>query len=129
MFVVVLDDDMEGGVPVDADCIFCKIISQEIPTELLLETEHVVAFRDINPEAPTHLLVIPKKHIASVSELTDDDQLIMGEVMLAIRDLAEKEQLNQGYRVVVNTGTHGGQTVRHLHFHLLGGRSLQWPPG
>ena len=123
MFVVVLDDDMEGGVPVDADCIFCKIISQEIPTELLL------AFRDINPEAPTHLLVIPKKHIASVSELTDDDQLIMGEVMLAIRDLAEKEQLNQGYRVVVNTGTHGGQTVRHLHFHLLGGRSLQWPPG
>ncbi|NLJ74647.1 MAG: histidine triad nucleotide-binding protein [Firmicutes bacterium] len=111
------------------DCVFCKIVSQEIPTEFLLETEHVVAFQDINPEAPTHLLVIPKKHITSISALEDDDQGIVGEIMLAIRDLAEKEQLDQGYRVVVNTGSQAGQTVKHLHFHLLGGRSLKWPPG
>ncbi|NLJ80336.1 MAG: histidine triad nucleotide-binding protein [Firmicutes bacterium] len=111
------------------DCLFCKIARGEIPTELLLETENLVAFNDINPEAPTHILVVPKKHIPSLAHVEDGEQGILGEILLALRDLAEKKGLKQGFRVVVNTGTHGGQSVGHLHFHLLGGRSLRWPPG
>ncbi|HBN95706.1 MAG TPA: histidine triad nucleotide-binding protein, partial [Firmicutes bacterium] len=87
------------------------------------------AFRDLNPVAPTHLLVIPKKHIASLAALEPEDQALMGEIMLAIKELAQQEGLDDGFRVVANTGPDGGQSVHHLHFHLLGGRSLQWPPG
>lgn|SRR5690625_2568418 len=111
------------------DCLFCKMAKGEISTEFLLETEDLVAFRDINPVAPTHILVIPKKHIQSLAHLESEDGQILGEIMLAIRELASKEGLSDGFRVVANTGRDGGQSVNHLHFHLLGGRSLQWPPG
>ena len=89
----------------------------------------MVAFHDLNPVAPTHILVIPKKHIASLADAQEEDKELMGELMLAIKDLAEQQGLAEGFRVVANTGAHGGQSVFHLHFHLLGGRSLQWPPG
>ena len=112
-----------------SDCLFCKIGRGELGTEFLLETDGIAAFRDIHPQAPTHILVIPKKHIQSLAQLAPEDQTLMGELLLAIRELAEKEGLQDGYRVVVNTGRDGGQSVDHLHFHLLGGRSLQWPPG
>ncbi|HHY09593.1 MAG TPA: histidine triad nucleotide-binding protein [Firmicutes bacterium] len=111
------------------DCLFCRIAAKEMSTELLLETENIVAFRDINPVAPTHILIIPKKHIPSLAHLDKTDQSIMGELALAASDLARREGLDDGYRLVANTGTHGGQTISHLHFHLLGGRSLKWPPG
>lgn len=111
------------------NCLFCRIARGELPTELLLETEHVVAFSDINPVAPTHILVIPKKHVPSLAGLEPEDQALMGELMAAVKELAEQEGLSSGYRVVANTGSDGGQSVNHLHFHLLGGRSLQWPPG
>lgn len=112
-----------------SDCLFCKIGRGELGTEFLLETDGIAAFRDIHPQAPTHILVIPKKHIQSLAQLEPEDQTLMGELLLAIRELAEKEGLQDGYRVVVNTGRDGGQSVDHLHFHLMGGRSLQWPPG
>ncbi|MEE3370284.1 MAG: histidine triad nucleotide-binding protein [Planctomycetota bacterium] len=110
--------------------IFKRIIDGEIPADVVYEDELCLAFRDINPQAPTHILVIPKKEIASVNELTDADQALVGHLYLVIVRLAKDYDLAAaGYRVVVNTGAHGGQTVDHLHFHLLGGRSLQWPPG
>ncbi len=112
-----------------SDCLFCKIARGELGTEFVLETENLVAFRDINPVAPTHILIIPREHISSLNELKPVHSEIMGEAMRAVQALAQQENLDQGYRVVVNTGTHGGQSVAHLHFHLLGGRSLQWPPG
>ena len=111
------------------DCLFCKIASGVLSSEFLLETNHLVAFRDLNPVAPSHILVIPKKHISSLAHLEPVDQDLMGEMMLAIKDLAEQEGLESGFRVVANTGDHGGQSVHHLHFHLIGGRSLRWPPG
>ncbi len=111
------------------DCIFCKIARGELPTEFLMETDRLVAFRDLNPMAPSHILVIPKKHIQSLAHLESDDQSVLGEIMFAIKELAEVDGLEAGFRVVANTGDDGGQTVNHLHFHLLGGRSLQWPPG
>ena len=111
------------------DCLFCKIGRGELSTDFLLETDQLVAFRDLNPVAPTHVLVIPKKHIASLASLDQQDGELMGEIMLAIKKIAEQEDLEQGFRVVANTGSDGGQSVHHLHFHLLGGRSLQWPPG
>lgn len=111
------------------DCLFCKIAQGLLPTDFLMETEHLVAFRDRNPVAPTHVLVIPKKHIASLADLEPEDKALIGEITLAIKELAKQEGLGDGFRVVVNTGPDGGQSVHHLHFHLLGGRSLQWPPG
>ena len=110
--------------------IFKRIIDGEIPADVVYDDELCLAFRDINPQAPTHILVIPKKEIASVNELTAEDQALVGHLYLVIVRLADTYDLAAaGYRVVVNTGTHGGQTVDHLHFHLLGGRSMQWPPG
>ncbi|HHT69442.1 MAG TPA: histidine triad nucleotide-binding protein [Firmicutes bacterium] len=111
------------------DCLFCKIAQGLLSTEFLVETDQLVAFRDLNPVAPTHILVIPKKHIASLADLELEDRALMGEMMVAIRRLAEQLGLDEGFRVVVNTGPAAGQSVHHLHFHLLGGRSLQWPPG
>jgi histidine triad (HIT) family protein len=111
-------------------CLFCKISSGEIPSELLYETPRVVAFRDISPQAPTHILIIPRKHIASVAELQDDDGGVMGELFLAARELARTEGIEEsGYRMVVNAGPDAGQAVFHIHLHLLGGRGMSWPPG
>ena len=109
--------------------IFQRIIDREIPADIVHEDDVCLAFRDINPVAPSHVLVIPKKPIASTDAIGDEDAPIIGHLYLVIRDLARQLGLEDGYRVVVNCGSDGGQTVDHLHFHLLGGRSLTWPPG
>ena len=109
--------------------IFKKIIDREIPADIVFEDDLCLAFRDINPQAPTHVLVIPKKEIASIDTIADEDQSLIGHLWLVIRNLARELNLACGYRVVVNCGAEGGQTVDHLHFHLLAGRSLTWPPG
>ena len=109
--------------------IFKKIIDGEIPADLVHEDDYCLAFRDIAPQAPIHVLVIPKKEIASLADLSDEDQQLVGHIHLVIRDLARQLELGNGYRVVVNCGSDGGQAVDHLHFHLLGGRQLKWPPG
>jgi histidine triad (HIT) family protein len=112
------------------DCLFCKIIKGEIPSNKVYEDEYVYAFRDIDPKAPTHVLIIPKKHIGSTNELETEDTVLLGKVYEAVKKIAVTEGVDQsGYRVVSNTLSDGGQTVAHLHFHLLGGRSLTWPPG
>ena len=110
------------------DCVFCKIASGEIPTDAIYEDENLIAFNDLDPQAPIHFLVIPKKHITSLSTLSDSDGQLIAEIMKVIRDLAKKYDLT-GYRVVTNIGEEGGQSVPHLHFHVLGGRSFHWPPG
>ena len=104
--------------------IFSKIIDGEIPATFVYQDEHVVAIRDINPAAPTHVLVIPRKPVVSLAELEEGDLELAGRILLAVRRIAEQEGLARGYRVVVNTGEEGGQTVPHLHFHILGGRQL-----
>ncbi len=109
--------------------IFKKIIDREIPADIIYEDAHCLAFRDINPQAPTHVLVIPKKEIVSLDDLEDEDQAIMGPIMLAIRNIARQLNLDHGYRVVCNCGPEAGQEVPHLHFHILAGRALTWPPG
>jgi histidine triad (HIT) family protein len=111
-------------------CLFCKIVKGEIPANVLLENDHVLAFQDIHPAAPKHALVIPKQHITSIHDVTPDHAAMLGELMLAGRAVAEKLGLGEsGYRLVVNTGADGGQTVFHLHVHVLGGRPMTWPPG
>jgi histidine triad (HIT) family protein len=109
--------------------IFKKIIDKEIPAEILYEDEHCLAFNDVAPKAPVHVLVIPKKEIASIDAMDNNDTELLGHLWMVIRDLAAQLELDSGYRVVVNCGEQGGQTVDHLHFHLLGGRMLSWPPG
>jgi histidine triad (HIT) family protein len=111
------------------DCLFCKIASGEIPAEFVLETEKVVAFRDIAPQAPTHIVVIPREHFANVMELANRNSELAAEVLQATSDVATLMALVEGFRIVTNTGSDGGQTVSHVHFHVLGGRSLTWPPG
>ena len=111
------------------DTIFGKIIRKEIPADIIYEDELCLAFRDINPQAPTHILVIPKKTIPRLADTTDQDKELLGHMLLTVKSIAEKEGLSNGYRVVINTDEDGGQTVFHLHMHLLGGRSLSWPPG
>lgn len=111
-------------------CLFCKIVAREIPAKIVLENDHVIAFEDVNPQAPTHILVIPKKHIVGIHEATPGDAALLGEIMLGAREAAEKVGLHEtGYRLVVNNGAHAGQSVLHLHMHVLGGRQLGWPPG
>lgn len=112
-----------------SDCIFCKIAAGELGTELVLENDHVVAFHDLNPQAPVHLLIIPKQHIPSLAEVGESEQELLGSIQLVAQELAVKFKLNTGFRLVINCGPDGGQTVPHLHYHLLGGRELQWPPG
>ena len=107
------------------DCIFCKIIAGEIPSAKVYEDENVFAFRDINPMAPTHILVVPKEHVASVSELNEENIALAGNCLLAAGKIAEQEGLTGGYRVVSNCGADAGQTVKHLHFHILGGKRLE----
>jgi histidine triad (HIT) family protein len=109
--------------------IFKRIIDREIPAQILHEDELCLAFRDIQPQAPTHILVIPKKEIVSIDHVEDADGPLIGHLFLVIRRLAQAEGLADGYRVVTNIGRQGGQSVPHLHFHLLGGRGLSWPPG
>ena len=109
--------------------LFEKIIAREIPADIVFEDDLCLAFNDISPQAPTHVLVIPKKPIPSIDALAEEDAALMGHLWQVIRNLAAELQLSGGYRVVVNCGEDGGQTVDHLHFHLLGGRSLTWPPG
>lgn len=108
-------------------CLFCKIINKEIPAKLVDEGDDWLAFRDINPQAPTHVLVIPKQHIDNISEA--DDEKMLGKLFQKACTVARSEKLDSGFRVVVNTGDDGGQTVHHLHIHVLGGRQLSWPPG
>ena len=109
--------------------IFKRIIDGEIPAEIVHDDEHCLAFHDVSPQAPTHVLLILKKEIASLDELTDDDAALLGHLWMVIPRLAAQLGLAKGYRVVVNCGADGGQSVDHLHFHLLGGRALTWPPG
>lgn len=110
--------------------VFSKILRKEIPADIVHEDELCIAFGDINPQAPTHLLIIPRKEIAGVNRLEDDDAMLVGHLFTVARDLARKLGLeDSGYRLVINTGADAGQTVFHLHVHLLGGRTLTWPPG
>jgi len=109
--------------------IFAKIIAREIPANIVFEDDVCLAFRDISPKAPTHILVIPKKPIVSLADVTDEDEAIMGRCVVAAAKIARQEGLDAGYRLVVNCGTDGGQEVPHLHFHILGGRKMTWPPG
>ncbi len=112
------------------DCIFCKLAQKEIPTEILYEDDFVVAFPDQNPQAPVHVLIIPKKHIASLNEVTAEDTEILLHVVTAAQKVAQDKGIaERGYRLVNNCGQEGGQTVGHLHFHLLGGREMLWPAG
>ena len=109
--------------------IFSKIIAREIPAEIVYEDDVCIAFRDVNPQAPTHILVIPKKEIVSISELGEDDEQTAGHCLRVAAQVAASEGLDGGYRVVTNIGADGGQTVDHLHFHVIGGRKMDWPPG
>lgn len=112
------------------DCIFCKIAQHEIPSNTVYEDDDVIAFKDINPQAPIHLLIVPKKHLASIMEINDQNGEILNKIIRTAQNLARQNNIdNKGFRLVVNTGDDGGQTVGHLHFHLLGGRFMTWPPG
>lgn len=107
------------------DCIFCKIINKQIPSEILYEDDEILAFRDISPAAPVHVLIIPKKHIAALTELKKEDENLIGKIYTCINKIAKKENIfDKGYRVIVNCGEDGCQEVKHLHFHLLGGKKL-----
>ena len=111
-----------------SDCLFCRIVRREIPASIVREDVHTLAFRDIDPKAPTHVLVIPKAHVASLNDATD--AAMLGELLLVAAAIAESEGIeSSGYRTVINTGAEAGQTVHHVHVHLLGGRHLKWPPG
>lgn len=112
------------------DCLFCKIISGEIPSAKVYEDDLVYAFRDIEPQAPVHILIIPKEHISSANELNEENCSVVGHIFSVAAKIAKEEKIAEGgYRIVNNCGEDGGQTVKHLHFHMLGGRSLAWPPG
>jgi len=111
------------------DCIFCKIAAGEIPSDKVHEDDDLVAFRDLNPQAPVHVLVIPRKHLASLNDANAEDRALLGRILLTMRELAEKLGVGSGYRVVNNCGASAGQSVLHIHFHLLGGRAMDWPPG
>lgn len=114
----------------DKDCLFCKIASGEIDSDKVLETDDVVAFRDINPQAPTHVLIIPRRHIATINDVSDSDVADIGKLFVAARQIASEEGFAaQGYRVTMNCNAAAGQTVFHVHLHLLGGRDFNWPPG
>lgn len=113
----------------ETDTIFSKIIRKDIPADIVYEDEWAIGFRDISPQAPVHILVIPKKPIPRLADADADDQLLLGHLLMTVKQIAEQEGLQDGYRVVINTGADGGQTVYHLHLHLLGGRALTWPPG
>jgi len=112
-----------------SDCIFCRIAAGEIPAQRVHEDEHVVAFHDLHPQAPTHVLIIPRRHLVSLHAAGDEEGLLLGRLLLAAREIAERLGIGTGYRVVTNCGASAGQSVFHLHLHVLGGRPLGWPPG
>lgn len=118
--------DMKSSVP---DCIFCKIANREVKSQIVWASDRAIAFRDNDPQAPTHILIVPKKHIASLGEAYEADREVLGHLMLAAGEIARGEGIESGFRVVVNTGVPAGQSVFHLHLHLLGGRRMSWPPG
>jgi histidine triad (HIT) family protein len=111
------------------DCLFCRILRNEIPAKKIYEDEHTYAFEDINPQAPTHVLIIPKRHVRGLKEATPEDAELIGRCHLAAAHIARQRGIEDGYRTVLNVGPQAGQSVFHLHVHLLGGRSLHWPPG
>jgi len=113
-----------------SDCLFCKILDGDIPADIVFESETAIAFRDINPRAPTHVLIIPRKHIATLNDISVEDEAIVGSLYSAARLIAAEEGIaEEGYRAVMNCNAAAGQTVFHIHLHLLGGRALGWPPG
>lgn len=112
-----------------SDCIFCKIANGEIPSNKVYEDDKILAFKDLDPQAPVHILLIPKTHIAGADEITEENSEIVAHIFCVASRLAKEMNLDRGYRIVTNCGEEGGQSVRHLHFHLLGGRSMAWPPG
>lgn len=112
------------------DCLFCKIADKTIPADIVYEDDRVVAFRDVTPQAPTHILIIPRQHIATLNDLDEGNHELIGHILCTAKTIAATEGLTEdGYRVVMNCNSHGGQTVFHIHLHLLGGRQMQWPPG
>ena len=112
------------------ECLFCKMVSGVIPCDKVYENKNVLAFRDIDPKAPTHILIIPKKHITTLNEINENDQDLLGELLLTAKNIAKDEGIDtSGYRTVFNCNSDGGQTVFHIHMHLLGGRPMSWPPG
>lgn len=112
------------------ECLFCDIVNKKVPANIVYEDERVIAFRDINPQAPVHLLIVPKKHIPTIVDLTSEDKALIGEIYLVAQKLAFQESIAQcGFRIVANCNADAGQVVFHIHFHLLGGRKLGWPPG
>ncbi|MGB5246562.1 MAG: histidine triad nucleotide-binding protein [Woeseia sp.] len=114
----------------DKDCLFCRIAAGELKADIVLQNDSVVAFRDITPKAPTHVLIIPRKHVATINDLDDADSATVGAMFLAARDIAAAEGISEdGYRVAMNCNEGAGQSVFHIHLHLLGGRRLDWPPG
>ncbi len=113
-----------------SDCIFCKIISGDIPADILYQNDNVLAFRDLSPQAPVHFLVIPKKHISTINDIQTEDAALIGELFLAAKTVAKQEDMDDtGYRCVMNCNDDGGQTVHHIHLHVLGKRQMSWPPG
>jgi histidine triad (HIT) family protein len=112
------------------DCLFCKIADKTIPADIVYEDDRVVAFRDVAPQAPTHILVIPRQHISTLNDLNESNNELIGHILYTAKTIAAAEGLAEdGYRVAMNCNNHGGQTVFHIHLHLLGGRQMQWPPG
>ena len=112
------------------DCLFCKIVARDIPADIIYESESAIAFRDINPQAPTHVLVIPRQHIATINDLDEADRSLVGDLYLAAQQIAAEEGIAEsGYRAVMNCNEGAGQSVFHIHLHVLGGRALTWPPG
>ena len=111
------------------DCIFCKIVNKEITAKVIYEDEGILVFHDLEPQAPVHVLMISKKHIASLDDVQEDDQELLGYMVLKVKEIAKQLDLENGYRVVINCGEDGLQTVQHLHFHILGKRKMLWPPG
>jgi histidine triad (HIT) family protein len=113
-----------------SDCLFCKIRDGEIPAKIAFENDDVLAFHDVNGQAPVHILIIPKKHISTINDITGDDELIMGKLFSVAKTIAQQEGVSEdGYRLVINCNERAGQTVFHIHMHLLAGRGLTWPPG
>ncbi len=112
-----------------SDCLFCKIVEGEIPSNKVYEDDRILCFHDVDPQAPVHVLIIPKKHIPSLDDLQEKDADLISYIMLKVKDIASDLGLENGYRLVNNCGEDGLQTVKHLHFHLVGGRKLTWPPG
>ena len=112
------------------ECIFCKIAKKELPADVIYESDNIIAFKDIKPKAPYHILIIPKKHIPTLDDISEQDQIILGKMFLVARDIARSLGINErGYRTVFNCKSDAGQEVYHLHLHLMGGRKMRWPPG